>query len=254
MTDRTLRVFADGEELISFRHACLEGREALGLLPMPYRLRIRNLSDSDYYRLKAASGVEVLHDLSVLASGQVSDVYRRLEPEGTLTEVMFSPGLSLWEATVSLTVEAGVTVSETVRRILQASGTGISLVSFPGPDPVRRRPQAFFGRAAECVCEALSAAGGRGYLTPSGLCVVPRERLPVSLVLSERDLLSDPVKVENLLVVRTPVTGWPLGKMVSVQWKGLSAEGLIAERGVNADTQSGSWVAELVVQCAMHNA
>ena len=248
MTDRTLRVFADGEELISFRHACLEGREALGLLPMPYRLRIRNLSDSDYYRLKAASGVEVLHGLSVLASGRVSDVYRRLVPEGTLTEVMFSPGLSLWEATVSLTVEAGVTVSETVRRILQASGTGISLVSFPGPDPVRRRPQAFSGRAAECVCEALSAAGGRGYLTPSGLCVVPQEGLPVSLVLSERDLLSDPVKTGNLLVVRTPLTGWVLGKIISVNWKGVSVEGLIAERSVNANTLNGSWISELLVE------
>ena len=248
MTDRTLRVFADGEELISFHHACLEGREALGLLPMPYRLRIRNLSDSDYYRLKAASGVEVLHGLSVLASGRVSDVYRRLVPEGTMTEVMFSPGLSLWEATVSLTVEAGVTVSETVRRILRASGTGISLVSFSGPDPVRRRPQAFFGRAAECVNEVLSAAGGRGYLTPSGLCVVPREVLPVSLVLSERDLLSDPVKTGSLLVLRTPVTGWPLGKRVSVRWKGLSAEGLITEHGVNADTLNGNWISELLIE------
>lgn len=248
MTERTLRVFADGEELISFRHACLEGREALGLLPMPYRLRIRNLSDSDYYRLKAASGVEVLHGLSVLASGRVSDVYRRLVPEGTLTEVMFSPGLSLWEAAVSLTVEAGVTVSETVRRILQASGTGISLVSFPGPDPVRCRPQVFFGRAAECVNEALSAAGGRGYLTPSGLCVVPREGLPVSLVLSTQDLLCDPVKAGAFLVVRTPLTGWALGKTVSVNWKGVSVEGLIAERSVNANTLNGSWISELLVE------
>ena len=37
------------------------------------------------------------------------------------------------------------------------------------------RLQAFYGRAAECVNEALSAAKARGYLTEAGLGIVPEE-------------------------------------------------------------------------------
>ena len=89
--------------------------------------------------------------------------------------------MDLWEAPVSLSVEAGVSVSETVRRILTASGTGIRLLSFPGRDPVFSRGQAFCGRTAECVTEALSAAGAKGYLVPAGLCILPAEPLPATL-------------------------------------------------------------------------
>ena len=73
---------------------------------------------------------------SCLAFGQVSDVFTETVPEGTITTVAFSLGLNLWESQVSLSVSSGVSVSETVRRILAASGTGIRLLSFPGEDPV----------------------------------------------------------------------------------------------------------------------
>lgn len=112
-------------------------------MPLPYTLRLLNLPDSGTGLLYAARNLSVLRDGSLLAWGRVSAVLRRTVPEGTLTEVVFSPGLSLWEAPVSLSVEAGVSVSETLRRILAASGTGISLLAFPGPDPVRTRGQAF---------------------------------------------------------------------------------------------------------------
>ncbi len=240
--NRSLTVRADGDGLTGFRHARLTGRDALGLCPMPFTLRIWNLAESDYYRLCAAGRIAVSSEDSVLAAGAVSDVYRHAVPEGTLTEIVFSAGLLLWEAPVSLSVEAGVTVSETVRRILDESGTGIPLLSFPGEDPVRNRAQAFYGRAAECVEESLSAAGTRGYLTEAGLCVVPSSGLPVSMELSEADLLDDPVKVgKGLLLLRTRITGWLLGKRISVKWKNESAEGLVLERSVDADNLEGNW-------------
>ena len=170
-------------------------------------------------------------------------------PEGTVTEVLFSAGLRLWEAPVSLSVEAGVTVSETVRRILSDSGTGLPLLSFPGEDPVRARGQAFSGRAAECVVSALSAADARACLTPSGLCVIPSSGLPVSMTLTEHDLTDVPVRAgSNLLVLRTKVAGWPLGKTVSVQWQGETAEGLVTERSVDADSAEGSWETEILME------
>ena len=245
---RALSVYADGKALTGFRHAHLTGRDALGLYPMPFTLRLWNLADSDYHMLRAAAGISVMHGQSVLAAGRVSDVYLSLVPEGKITEVVFAAGLGLWEAPVSLSVEAGVSVSETVRRILEASGTGIPLLSFPGTDPVRSRGQAFYGRAAECIEEALSAAGARGYLTGSGLCVVPAEGLPVSMELSSADLLSDPVFVgDGQLLLRTRITGWPLGKGIRVKWKDGSRSGLVLERAVDADNLEGKWESGLLI-------
>ena len=245
---RSLSVIADNTPVTGFNHARLTGTDSVGLEPMPFTLRLWNLSDSDYYLLSAAKQVSVRHGDSVLAAGDISDVYRGVVPEGRVTEVVFSAGLSLWEAPVSLSVEAGVSVSETVRRILSASGAGMTLLSFPGNDPVRARGQAFFGRAAECVAEALSAAGARGYLTGAGLCIVPASGLPVSMALTEADLTDAPVRTgSRLLVLRTRPTGWPLGKRVSVSWKGERYEGLVAERSVDADNMEGNWQAELLI-------
>ena len=247
---RALSVYADGKALTGFRHVHLTGRDALGLYPMPFTLRLWNLADSDYHLLRAAVGISVMHGQSVLAAGRISDVYMRLVPEGKITEVVFAAGLGLWEAPVSLSVEAGVSVSETVRRILSAGGTGIPLLSFPGEDPVRSRGQAFYGRAAECIEEALSAAGARAYLTESGLCVVPAEGLPVSMELSSADLLSDPVCVGNgQLLLRTRITGWPLGKGIRAKWKDGSGSGLVLERSVDADNLEGKWESELLIAC-----
>ena len=246
---RNLSILADGEPVTGFSHARLSGRDAVGLSPLPFTLRLWNLPDSVYNLFASAKRVSVSHGDSVLACGQVSDVWRGTAPEGTVTEIVFSPGLSLWEAPVSLSVEAGVSVSETVRRILEASGTGIALLSFPGEDPVRTRGQAFFGRAAECVKEALSGTGARACLTPSGLCVIPEEGLPVSLELSAEDLTDAPSRAGgNLLVVKTKVTGWPPGKQIAVNWKGQRWEGLAVMRSVDADNLDGNWESELLLE------
>ena len=248
--NRRLTVEADGTVLTGFRRARLTGHDALGLYPMPFVLRLWNLAEADYLLLCSAKMLSVRSGDSVLASGSVSDVFRRAVPEGRVTEAVFAAGLNLWEALVSLSVEAGVSVSETVRRILAESGTGMALLSFPGADPVRSRPQAFFGRAAECIEEALSAAGARGYLTESGLCIVPAEGLPVSMELSSADLLSDPVCVGNgQLLLRTRITGWPLGKGIRAKWKDGSGSGLVLERSVDADNLEGKWESELLIAC-----
>lgn len=246
--NRSLTVLADGQPVRGFRRARLMGRDTLGLLPLPFVLRVWNLGDDGYYALFAAKQLSVMHEDSVLASGQVSSVYRRTVPEGTVTEVAFSPGLTLWEAQVSLSVKPGVTVSETVRRILENSGTGIPLLSFPGNDPVFSRPQAFHGRAAECICEVLSAAGARACLTQAGLCVIPASGLPESMVLTESDLVDEPVRTGDFAVLRTSPMGWPLGKQVSVSWKGGTLEGLVTERSVDADTMEGNWQSEMILE------
>ena len=246
--DRSLEIFADGEKIDAFGRACLSGKEKLGLFPMPWMLRLWNLSEENFLRLSRAKEVSVSQEGLVLAAGTIADVFRRLTLEGTVTHVCFSLNLSLWNAQVSFSVEAGTTVSETVRRLLEASGTGIQLLSFPGEDRVLTRGQAFFGRTAECVEEALSAVGARGYMVPAGLCVVPAEGVPVSVRLTEEDLLNAPsAAAGGLIVLRTGTVGWSVGKGISVSWDNQQASGAILERAVEADTQSGLWQAELLI-------
>ena len=265
--NRTLSVFADGEPVTSSARTKLLGHEGLGLYPSLFMLNLLNLAEEDYLLLSRAREVEVRHGEVVLASGLVSDVFRNMKKNGTETHVAIAPGLALWEAVVSVDVEAGASVSETVRRLLEASGTGVQLLSFPGEDPVSTRGQAFFGRAAECIIEALSRNGRdgsvvpaehvtsrtvplfrRACLVPSGLCVIPREGLPVSMVLTEEDLTEPPFfTCGPELVLRTGPAGWTLGKHIEYRYGWAKGRGLIEERMLNLDTDDSTWMVELLV-------
>ncbi len=179
---------------------------------------------------------------SCLGFGRVSDVFRRTAPEGTVTTVGFSLGLELWECQISLAIPAGVSVSETVRMILSASGTGIQLLSFPGEDPFFTRGQAFCGRAADCITEALSrvwrsagntealsqawcgegygGACAQGYLVPAGLCIIPAESRPATLHLTEKDLTDRPVMADGgkKMILCTTVTGFQAGEEMTLEY------------------------------------
>ena len=259
--DRSLTILADGELVTGYARARLLGTERLGLYPSLFMLHLWNVAEENYLLLSRCKEVTVLHADVVLVSGTVSDAFRHLiRPSGTFpsrgrlsggteTLVAIAPGLKLWEAPVSLDVEAGVTVSEAVRRLLEASGTGIQLLSFPGEDPVTTRGQAFFGRAAECIEEALGEAGAGCCLVPSGLCIIPKEGLPVSMVLTEEDLTDVPsFNCGGDMVLRTGPAGWTLGKGVEVRYGGTVSRGLISERMIHLDTGDGPWRIELVVE------
>ena len=247
--DRKLTILADGELVSGYARARLLGTERLGLYPSLFMLHLWNVAEEDYLALSRSKEVTVLHDDVVLASGTVSDAFRSRGKNGTEAHVAIAPGLRLWEAAVSLDVESGVTVSETVRLLLEASGTGIQLLSFPGEDPVTSRGLAFYGRAAECIEEALGKAGVQCCLVHSGLCVIPKEGLPVSMVLTEEDLIDVPsFNCSGDMVLRTGPAGWTLGKGVEVQYGGSVNRGLISERMINLDTGDGPWRVELIVQ------
>ena len=130
--DRTLTILADGEPVTGYARARLLGTERMGLYPSLFMLHLWNVAEEDYLLLSRSREVTVLHEDVVLVSGSVSDAFRSRGKSGIEAHVAIAPGLKLWEAAVSLDVEAGVTVSETVRRLLEASGTGITLLSFPG--------------------------------------------------------------------------------------------------------------------------
>ena len=249
-TDLMLTVLTDGTPFDAGCCFRLSGTTRIGLFPSLFVLECRNLPEPDICRLRNTKELSVLREDSCLASGRVSDVFCRTVPEGTVTAVAFSRGLDLWENRVSLSVPAGVSVSETVHRLLSASGTGIRLLSFPGEDPVFSRGQAFCGRAAECVAEALSAGNAVGYLVPAGLCVIPADPLPAALHLAGKDLADRPEFADGgrKMILSTTVTGFRPGEEMTLDWKGETYSGRILERMVEADTGPGPWKTQLLVQ------
>ena len=247
---RELKVMADG---VSFAPGCrfhLSGKITVGLFPSLFTLEAWNLKESDYLLLSRTKVLAVYREDSCLAYGAVSDVFRRTVPEGTVTTAAFSLGLDLWEAQVSLSVEAGVSVPETVQQILEASGTNITLLSFPGVSRFFSRGQAFLGRASDCVTEALSAAHARGFLVLAGLKVIPKDPLPATLHLTEQDLTDAPAYAlgGKRLILSTTVTGFQPGEEVTVSYGSGTAAGLILERMVDADTSKGPWNTQLLAE------
>ena len=255
MTDRSFSFLADGREFSFSGRAILQGNDDLSLWPALFRLELYNLPEEQYLCLARTRTLAVSHAGACLVDGRVTDTFRRPAPNGTVTEVSVSAGLNLWEARVSLTVPAGTRVSETARRILAASGTGISLLSPPSPDPASLRPGAYFGRAAECVERALSAADCRCTLTPSGVMPVQKGGLPTAWHITERDLLEEPsfagggeTGMPQRMVLTARLSGWRPGQTVEVSCGTVKAKGIIQERAIHADTASGPWKTELLCE------
>jgi len=248
--NRQLTVLTDGTAFTGGCRFHLSGKTGIGLFPSLFLLQCWNLSDAEVFRLRNTKELSVNREDSCLAFGRVSDVFRETVPEGTITTVAFSLGLDLWEAQVSLSVPAGLTVSETVRLLLEASGTGIHPLSFPGADPVFSRGQAFCGKAADCIMSALTAAGAKGYLVPAGLCIVPAEPLAPTLHLSASDLTDAPMLADGgrKMILSTTVTGFQPGEEMTLELDGQTWSGLILQRMVDADTVSGEWKTQLLVQ------
>jgi len=248
--DRKLTVRTDGALFAEGCHFHLSGKTGIGLFPSLFLLQCWNLSDADMFRLRNTKELSVYRDDSCLAFGRVSDVFRETVSDGTITTVAFSLGLDLWETQVSVSVPAGVTISETVRLLLDAFDTGIQLLSFPGADPVFSRAQAFCGRAADCIAAALTAARAKGYLVPAGLCIVPAESLEPTLHLTKTDLTDAPMIAAGgrKMILSTTVTGFQPGEEMTLEADGEHWRGLILERMVEADTSYGDWKTQLVIQ------
>ena len=253
--DRSLTVTLDGEPLSFSGRIRLRGKDDLSLFPALFTLELWNLPEEMFLRLTRAREITVSHEDACLVSGRVWDVFRRGTEDGILTSVSVSLGLDIWESVVSLAVPAGASLSDAVRRILAASGTGTALLSDPDPDPVLSRGLSFFGRAAECINEALSAASCRAMLTASGLMIVPPGGLPEAVRISEKDLTDAPAfaggalhGAPSLMVLSAAVAGWRPGQTAEADYKGVHARGIIRERSVDADTGSGPWISQMICE------
>ncbi len=247
---RDLQVFLDGEPFRQGTGFRLSGRVDLNLYPDLFLLQCRNLPKEGIFQLQNARQITVMSNGSRLASGQISDVYTQTVPEGTVTFAAFSLGLDLWNAEVCVSCPAGTFISDDARAILEASSTGIQLLSFPGEDPQPLRGRAYVGKASEAIILGLSQACARGFLTAAGLQVIPKDPLPASLHLTDADLTDRPVFADagRKMILSTNVVGFQPGDEMTLSFEGRTIKGLIVSRMVDADSYAGPWKTELLIE------
>lgn len=245
---RDLRLFADGQEIGQGCRMVLQSRETLSLNLCLFLLDILDLSDSSEARLSSAKSVEVRSFSSVLGSGEVMNVHTFGEKDRRVTTVVFSPLSGVWKKTVSLSLPAGMLVSDAMREVLKAGGTEVSLAAFQADDSRVSRPQSFFGRVCDVLADLAAAADAYVFLTPAGVCVQDRRPVPPTLTIPRSVLLSAPDRMEGGAILNTSVMGWPMGACVRYEWKGTVRTGRLVSKLIDADNVTGPWKTELELE------
>ena len=241
-------MFADGKQIGQGCRIRLTGSETLSLQPGFFLLSIWKLSAFSIGWLNEAKQIEVRSGSSVLGSGDICDVHTFIRQGKQVTEVGFSPGMGLWESRVSLSLEAGKTVSESILALLEASGTGIGLAGFTGKEKTFSRAQAFYGRTVPALERLAGAAEASAWLSPAGVIVSGKADRTATVLLTEAELVSAPTRAKDRVILRTRMIGWPGGAYARYLWQGLEGEGRILFRMVEADNSEGNWKSELVIQ------
>ena len=171
----------------------------------------------------------------------------RKEAGRKLTTLSFSPGYSFQRATVSVSIPP-MSVQRMIEKILEETGTGIRLAAFQAEDLLFSRPQAVFGRAVDAITMLAASVNADACLTSAGICIRDRSPVAPSLMIPEEDLLSEPIRTADSVILSTAVTGWPLGAWVQYGWKGAVRTGRLISRMICADNVSGPWKSELELE------
>ena len=248
MNNRQLSVFIDGIPIAEGCRLFLSGSQSLDLYPCLMILKIYNLSACSSLRLKQGGKISVSRGLSLIAEGEIQDMVQQTIPSGVLTTVGFSFGLPLWQSSVSLSLDAGLSASETIRHLLAASGCGVQLLSFPEEDPVFARPQAFFGRLPDAIRTVLSALRAKACLVPGGLIVLPEHAETVDVEVTEADLVDEPELLPDHALICTLPTGWPMGRRVKLTYRNQEYTGQIISHELAADTAVGPFHSQLWIR------
>ena len=244
---RDLHLFADDTEIGYGCRMKINIREEFSLMPQLFTMEIENLSESSAEKLANCREMAVRSNGSVLAVGDSIFCCPRWIDGRKVLAVSFSYGFRLWKAAVSLSLAAGMKISDTIREVLKASGTGIQMAGYTARDFALTRPQAFFGRACETLERLADSVDGWAGLTPAGVCVIGTEKVTPTVVMPEEELLSEPIFLKDRVILKTGIVGWPLGTCVKFVWKGNTWNGVIVSRMMDLDNADGPWESQLEV-------
>ena len=244
---RDLHLYADDTEIGQGCRMRLTLQEEFSLMPQLFHLEIENLSESSAEMLANCREMAVRSNGSVLATGDSIFCCPRWIDGRKIVSVSFSYGFRLWKASVSISLAAGMKISDTIREVLKASGTGIPMAGYTAKDFALTRPQAFFGRACEALERLADSVDGRVGLTQAGVCVIGMGEQTPTVVMPEEELLSEPIFLKDRVILKTGIVGWPLGTCVRFRWNGADYQGVMMSRMLDLDNAGGSWESQVEV-------
>ena len=246
---RSLTVRADDRELSGSCRYYLSLTETMSLTPSLFQLDAYNLPKSDQILLGQVKRLSVLTGISLLAAGDIVDVITRRTEDALITSIFFSPSLAFWQSFVSVTIQAGVTLSRSLSIILSASTVPDVGLSFYNLDPVFSRPQAYHGRTADAVLDALSTVDHLCCITSAGLKVIPPSGGPSPASLDREDLYDVPAFMSRQRVLLTvKPAGWCVGDTLLFPYENDTLKGIVIQRTLALDTKAGSWKVDLILK------
>ena len=210
------------------------------LLPDFFIVSVYNMTDTDLAMLENKRALKICtKDEAILCSGEVDDIYRRVEGSNEVYEVSLSDGQTFWETTMNRSVGEGTTFSSTILNIL----TGAKMGSYLADDPRFIRPQAFHGRLADAIIDLAKGAHARAFISNNVVHVVAKGRSEVIVNINEDDIIDDPNYADGICVLKTGVDSWPVGMICEFRNKRYR----LVTNAISADNFKGDWQEEITL-------
>lgn len=237
---RPIQVFADQTEIASDNRVRVQGRSNMTLLPDFFLVDIYNLSDYDKTTLYSAKELYVYGEKnSIICYGEIEGLYEHEEGSNQIISVSVSDGQSFWQAKADITVGGGAWVKDTIRMILEGAKLGVFVC-----DDIRMpRGQTFSGRIADIINVMAVSVRARAYIFCGTLFMVGKDS-PVNVVnIEPDDVIIEPKKVEDALIMKTKIKGYDVGGVVSYE----DTKYRVITRAVDADNFAGEWSTEMTL-------
>ena len=237
---RELTAYCEGKEVFADRRIRARGKANMTLLPDFFLVEVYNPDELDVATVERTGKLSLnTQNSAILCSGEVEDIYVRMEGANRVYAISLSDGQSFWETKVTKSVGPGVYFSATIRQILEKATMG----SYLAKDARFIRSQTFCGRLADFVSDIAKGVHARAFISNNVLHVVEKGRSEIVMTVSENDIIDNPDVATGVCIVRTTVKSWPVGVIIAFRGRNYR----LASQEINADNFQGTWEAKLVL-------
>ena len=237
---RPLRVFADSKEIATYNRIKANGRANMTLLPDFYEVEIYNVSDEDTAIIKSSKKVSVyVNELSLIFTGFIEDVYTHEEGSNIVTSISVNDGMDFWSSKVNMAVGKGSYMKDVLQKLIGSKQLGAFMVS----DVRLDRGQAFVGGIMDYINYIAKSVNGRAFITQNVLFVVEKGKYVNLYRIEDKDVITTPSTVGDVLILKPVVNGYSVGGIViyeNVQYR-------IIAQSINLDNMDGDWEIKMIL-------
>lgn len=218
----------------------VQGSKNMTLLPDFFVVEIYNATDDDMFYLRNEKTLSVYgRDGGLLCSGEIDDMYTKLQNMNSITSISVVDGKSFWNAQITKSFGGGATVSDTFRNIV----SGASVGAFAASDLRMIRGQYYSGRVAESVSDLAKSVHGRAYITNGSVFISTKGMAAETITINEEDVIDQTDNATGVRIVKTEVKGYPVGALATLSGNQYR---LITQK-FNADNFEGAWDSYLLL-------